>query len=57
MSGWEAVGCLPSPHQLGLLPPGLALLLHLPLTLPWIRTKLTNIQRGHIYRGLYERKI
>ena len=57
MSGWEAVGCLPSPHQLGLLPPGLALLLPLPLTLPWIRTKLTNIQRGHIYRGLYERKI
>lgn len=60
VSGWESlalVSCLPSPHQLALLPPCLILALQIPLALPWIRRKLVNVRRGHVYRGLYERKL
>ena len=28
-----------------------------PLMLPWIRKKLVHIRRGHVYRGVYERKM
>ena len=60
MSGWNKLAlmqCLPSPHQLSLFPPTATLFLQVPLMLPWIRRKLINIRRGHVYRGIYERKM
>ena len=33
------------------------IIIQAPLMLPWIRRKLINIRRGHVYRGIYEQKI
>ena len=73
MAALARVSCLPSPHQLSLLLPVLTIFLQVrkhsrvgrchddiiqaPLMLPWIRRKLINIRRGHVYRGIYEQKI
>ena len=60
MSGWNKlafVECLPSSHQLSLILPTITIFLQIPLMLPWMRKKLVNIQRGHVYRGIYERKL
>ena len=60
MSGWDKLAfmeCLPSSHQLSLILPTITIFLQIPLMLPWIRKKLVNIQRGHVYRGIYERKL
>jgi len=60
ISGWDRlaiISCLPSSHQLALLPPCLTLALQLPLSLPWIRRKLVAVRRGHVYRGIYEQKL
>ena len=60
MSGWNRLAfmeCLPSPHQLSLILPTITIFLQIPLMLPWIRKKLLNIQRGHVYKGIYERKL
>ena len=60
MSGWNKLAfmdCLPSSHQLSLILPTITIFLQIPLMLPWIRKKLLNIQRGHVYRGIYERKL
>ena len=60
LAGWSTLAtfsCLPSPQQIALLPPCLTLGLQLPLVLPWIRRKLVDVRRGHVYRGIYERKL
>ena len=65
--------CLPSPHQISLILPSITIFLQVlflisqfsinsafgqaPLMLPWIRQKLVQLRRGHVYRGIYERKI